>query len=192
MLGHDVRGVGVSSAGHGDVERFSGHAGGHDDVAGVDGGTLGAVCGYGVAQLDVFGDIVRIQSHFTRLVSVAAGGGLADSQCSVGVDGGDLPGVAVPDPSPVSGADSASVLPRDNHVAHAGSGAVTQLHAAGSHRARSDQRGADALVEVGDGGIVGSDQKAVPPRGQVGGPRGVRRVRPLCPHHAAPPSKASG
>src|SRR5690606_32044443 len=63
VVGDDVGVVGVAAAGHGDVERFAGHAGYCDDVGGVDGGALGAVGGDGVAKLDVLGDVVGGQRH---------------------------------------------------------------------------------------------------------------------------------
>lgn len=50
-VGDDVGVVGVSAAGHGDVERFAGHSRGGDDVGGVDGGALGAVGCDGVAEV---------------------------------------------------------------------------------------------------------------------------------------------
>ena len=94
--GADPGVVGVAAAGQADVERFSGAAGGDDEVGFVDGEALGAVDGDGVAEFDVFGDVVGGQSHRyrRRLVGVAPGCG----EGAVGVDGGDGERVAVADP----------------------------------------------------------------------------------------------
>jgi hypothetical protein len=45
---------------HRHIERFTRYARRHGDVAGIDGGALGAVDGDGVPQSYVFGNVVRI------------------------------------------------------------------------------------------------------------------------------------
>ena len=62
-VGGDEGVVVGSAAGHGDVGEFAAHAGPQDCEGGVDGHALGAVCGGGVAEFNVLGDVVGRQPH---------------------------------------------------------------------------------------------------------------------------------
>jgi hypothetical protein len=57
---YDERRISLPCHCHRHIERFTRYARRHGDVAGIDGGALGAVDGDGVPQLYVFGNAVRI------------------------------------------------------------------------------------------------------------------------------------
>ena len=69
VVGDDEELVGVASAGGADVQAASARGGGDEFDADVDGVGLVAVFGGGVAELDVFGDVVGGQDGVAGAVS---------------------------------------------------------------------------------------------------------------------------
>ena len=137
VVGDDEELVGVASAGGADVQAAAAGGGGDEFDADVDGVGLVAVFGGGVAELDVFGDVVGGQDGVTGAVS----GG--DVEVAV-VDGGDGPQFAVADRFAGGGVDLAVVAAGDDDVAGVGVLSV------------SDRRGHGG-VELTGGGAGGLD-----------------------------------
>ena len=158
-------------------------------MRGVDGDALGAVRGGGVAGVDVLAHIGRGQRHRRGVrasvvrrgwrVAVAGGG---DGEGAVGVGGGDGPQGAVADVPPVGEAQAAVVPPGEDPVAGPGvaadpaGGLVAERDGGPDHLAGGDAVGVGALVERGDGGVVGGDEQGGLAGVGVGLPRGVRGV----------------
>ena len=82
-------GVGLSAAGHADVERLGCGGLGDDGVAGVDGEALGGMDGGGVAERQVLGDVVGRQDDALPLDPVGATEEGGDLEAAVVADGGD-------------------------------------------------------------------------------------------------------
>ena len=117
--GGEVQVVAVPAAGERDVELLAGFVSGEHGVGGVDGGALGEVDGGGVAELQVFGDVVRGQRE-------AAAAGVPDGQAAVAVHGEDGEPVAVLYPLAAADGQVAVVVPGEHGVAGRGGGAVAQ------------------------------------------------------------------
>lgn len=175
--GREVEVVFGAAAGESDVELFAGQVLSTHHVAAVPGGgALGAVDGAGIAEGDVFGDVVGRQGD------LMPGAAMASPERSVAGDIEDVEGVAVADVVSARQGQPAGVVAGTDDVSDAGAELI------GEHDFTTWPPVRVSLDEGGQTGSAGAGLEVVDDR--VGGPQQQQAVAPRrCGRPATPKTR---